>query len=140
MGEDRTRAADGEAVTVAGVEGMDPMRASAATAAATNSLAGVGAPAPPAAPGRTPPRSNEGRPEGGFDNPELTSGLLSDNITPVQREGLGRLSRLLRMPPRELLDSLRGGTGLGFLLAARRLGGNVLFGMFDKGLLIDAQA
>lgn len=127
---------------MAGVEGMDPMRASAATAAATTPLSGVGAPAPPAAPGRTPPGSGAagGRPEGGFDNPELTSGLLSDTITPVQREGLGRLSRLLRMPPRELLDALRSGTGLGFLLAARRLGGNALFGMFDKGLLIDAQA
>ncbi|GAB48199.1 hypothetical protein [Mobilicoccus pelagius] len=125
-------------MTVAGVEGMDPMRASA-TAAATNSLSGVGAPAPTPAPPRVPGRDTQ-RPTGGFENPELTSGLLSDNITPVQRDGLGRLGRLLRMPPRELLDSLRGGTGLGALLAARRLGSQALFGMFDKGLLIDAQA
>ncbi len=124
---------------MAGVEGLDPLRASAATAAAPPPLAGVGASAPPAAPGRVPARG-ENRTDGGFANPELTSGLLSDTITPVQREGLGRLSRMLRMPPRELLDALRGGTGLGFLLAARRLGGNALFGMFDKGLLIDAQA
>jgi len=139
MGGKPPRSADEETVTVAGVEGMDPMRASAATAAAANSLPGVGAPSPAPAPTRVPARDPE-RPTGGFENPELTSGLLSDNITPVQREGLGRLSRLLRMPPRELLDSLRGGTGLGFLLTARRLGAQALFGMFDKGLLIDAQA
>lgn len=122
---------------MAGVEGVDPMRSSAVTTAATSSVSGVGAPAPVGMPGKTPQR---GKQEGGFDNPELKSGLLSDNITPVQREGLGRLSRLLRMPPRELLDSLRNGKGLGFLLAARRLGPSSLFGMFDKGLLIDAEA
>lgn len=123
---------------MAGMEGVDPMRASAVAAAATNNVSGVGSPAPVPAPTRAGQR--DARPSGGFDNPELTSGLLSDNVTPVQREGLGRLSRLLRMQPRDLLDSLRGGTGLGFLLAARKLGAGSLFGMFDKGLLIDAQA
>lgn len=113
------------------------MRASAATASATSAVPNVGSPAPVATSGRTPQRGTQGE---GFDNPELTSGLLSDNITPVQREGLGRLSRLLRLPPRDLLDMLRGGTGLGMLLAARRLGAGALTGMFDKGLLIDAEA
>ncbi len=116
------------------------MRSSAVNAASnpTGSITGVGAPTPVPAPHRTTERGAQGG--GGFDNPELTSGLLSNNITPVQRDGLGRLSRLLRMQPRELLDALRGGTGLGFLLTARRLGASALFGMFDKGLLIDAQA
>lgn len=103
---------------------------------ATPARAGVGAaaPTPRPAPRETPDATT------GFYNPELTSGLLSENVTPVQREGLGRLARFLRMQPREVLNALRTGTGLGFLLSARRLAPSALMGMFDKGLLIDAQA
>lgn len=79
-------------------------------------------------------------PGSAFHSPELTSGLLSDHPEPWQREDLGRLSRLLGMNPREVLDALRSGGGLRFLLAARRLTFAILHGRFDKGLLIDAQA
>ncbi|MDO5629423.1 MAG: hypothetical protein Q4G43_13985 [Mobilicoccus sp.] len=124
-------------MSVAGVEGPDSSRAMGTTTS-TSSVSPTHGPRPPSR--VTPTEAPLPRGNSRFENPELTSGLLSDNITPVQREGLGRLSRLLRMTPRDLLDSLRGGTGLGMLLTARRLLPSALTGMFDKGLLIDAKA
>lgn len=117
------------------MEGPDSSRGVNSAVASASSVTGARPPSrvTPAAP--APPRGASR-----FENPELTSGLLSDNITPVQRDGLGRLGRLLQMTPRDLLDSLRSGTGLGVLLAARRLLPSALTGMFDKGLLIDAKA
>lgn len=74
-----------------------------------------------------------------FHSPDLTSGLLSDNITGWQREDLSRLARLLRMQPRGVLDVLRSGANLAMLLSARRISISDIRGMFGKGLLVDAQ-
>ncbi|WP_168582784.1 hypothetical protein [Gephyromycinifex aptenodytis] len=124
-------------MSVAGVEGTDPVRGSA-TAAATGAPAGPVAPTATSATGGG--RNPNPIPPEGFHSPELTSGLLSEHVEPWQREELGRLGRMLRMQPRDILDTLRSGRDLGFLLAARRLSSWVLHGQFDKGLLIDAQA
>lgn len=122
-------------MSVAGVEGREPRGTT--VAAAPSAVAGPGAPATTAGAGGSGRRGASG---GAFHSPELTSGLLSDNVEPWQREDLGRLGRLLGMQPRDVLDALRSGRGIKFLLAARSLAATALQGHFDKGLLIDAQA
>lgn len=128
-------------MSVAGVEGAEPSRSAAGAAGATASgtVANTSpATAVAAATSAAGAGGREARP--GFDAPELVSGLLSENITPWQRESLGRLGNLFRMTPKDLLAALRSGGGLGFLLSARRFAPAVLVGRFDKGLLIDLQA
>ncbi|MBO3130112.1 hypothetical protein [Dermatophilus congolensis] len=128
-------------MSVSGIEGPDPSRASGVSPAPATSANLPTSPVQPVArtAATTPREARAGREQ--FYSPELTSGLLSDNVTGWQRESLGRLARMLRMQPRAVLAALRGGLhALPSLLASRRMNVADLNGMFDKGLLVDAMA
>lgn len=136
-------------MSVSGIDGADPGRVGGAGSVPGPTVPGSGVtpslPAQPVQP-TTPPApadtASRQAPEGpqAFQSFDLQSGLLSNNMNGWQRESLGRLSRMLRMDPREVLSALRHGMRLPFLLAARRMNMSDLQGMFDKGLLIDAMA
>lgn len=137
-------------MSVSGIDGAEPGRVGGVSgtpgavtpgAAATPSLPAQ--PVRPAPPARGSGSATQRQPQQQglpFGSPDLQSGLLSDSMNGWQRESLGRLSRMLRMNPREVLSALRYGMRLPMLLAARRMGMEDLYGMFDKGLLIDALA